>query len=147
MPAGTRNRVLVVDDERKIADTLALILNANGYDAHAAYGGEEAIELAASLKPDILISDVVMAGMSGIEVAIYFANYLPACRIVLISGNVLSASLLELAGKDGYQFQLLPKPVHPQILMSHLSAARESKTSAEGRQKSGRAQAGKSQVD
>ena len=122
MPTGVGTRVLVVDDERTIADTLALILNTNGYTAHAAYSGEDAIELAESLKPDFLVSDVVMDGMSGIEVAIYFANYIPTCRIVLISGNVLSASLLELAGKKGYQFRLLPKPVHPQVLMCHLAS-------------------------
>ena len=121
MPSGTGRRVLVVDDERMIADTLTLILNRSGYQAHAAYSGEDAIELAGSLMPDILVSDVVMGGMSGIEVAIYFANYLPKCRIILISGNILTASLLEVAGKQGYQFQLLPKPVHPQVLISHLS--------------------------
>jgi CheY-like chemotaxis protein len=121
MPTGSGNRVLVVDDERMIADTLTLILNRSGYHAHAAYSGEDAIELAGSLKPDILVSDVVMGGMSGIEVAIYFANYLPKCRIILISGNIMTASLLEVAGKQGYQFQLLPKPVHPQVLISHLS--------------------------
>ena len=114
--------VLVVDDERVIADTLVLILNTHGYHAHAAYSGEEAIELAASLKPNILISDVVMAGMSGVEVAIYFTNYLPGCRIVLMSGNVLSTSLLELAGKQGYQFPLFPKPVQPQLLIRHLAS-------------------------
>lgn len=124
MPGSTGTQVLVVDDERMIADTLALILSRNGYHAHAAYSGEDAIELAASLKPDFLVCDVVMGGMSGIEVAVYFANYLPTCRIVLISGNIMSASLLEVAGKQGYQFQLLPKPVHPQILISHLSSKR-----------------------
>jgi hypothetical protein len=55
-------------------------------------------------------------------VAIYFTNYLPQCRIVLISGNVLTATLLELAGKQGYQFQVLPKPIHPQALIAHLSS-------------------------
>lgn len=122
MPGSSGTRVLVVDDERVIADTLALILNRNGFHAHAAYSGEDAVELASSLKPDVLVSDVVMGGMSGIEVAVYFANYLPKCRIVLISGNVMSASLLEVAGRQGYQFQLLPKPVHPQVLINHLSA-------------------------
>ena len=118
-----RKRILVVDDERVIADTLVEILKTQGYNAQAAYSGEEAIELAASLKPEFLISDVVMGGMSGIEVAIYYANYLPDCRIVLISGNVLASGLLELAGRQGYQFQMLPKPVHPHVLINHLASA------------------------
>jgi CheY-like chemotaxis protein len=119
-------RVLVVDDEMIIADTLVLILNSNGYHAQAAYSGEEAVELAGSVKPDILISDVVMAGMSGVELAIYFSNYLPDCRIVLMSGNIMTSSLLELAGRQGYRFPLLPKPVQPHVLISHLASPSQS---------------------
>lgn len=122
MPSGAGNRVLVVDDERLIADTLTLILNSNGFEAHAAYSGEDAIELAGTLKPNFLVSDVIMGGMSGIEVAIYFSNLLPQCKIVLISGNVLTTSLLEVAGRQGYRFHVLPKPVHPHVLISHLSS-------------------------
>ena len=130
MPGVSGIRVLVVDDERMIADTLVRILNTAGFDAHGAYSGEDAIEVAGTLKPNVLVSDVVMGGMSGIEVAIYFANYLPDCKIILISGNILTASLLEVAGRQGYQFQLLPKPVHPQVLMSHISSASEKPQSA-----------------
>lgn len=113
-------RVLIVDDERVIADSLAFILNASGYQTEVAYSGEDAVELAAKLKPDVLISDVIMGGISGVEVAIYFSNYLPNCKIILISGNVLTASLLELAGREGYKFPLLSKPIHPRTLISHL---------------------------
>ena len=116
-------RVLIVDDERAIADSLAFILNASGYQTEVAYSGEDAIELAAKLKPDVLISDVIMGGISGVEVAIYFSNYLPNCKIILISGNVLTAGLLELAGREGYKFPLLPKPIHPRTLISHLPSA------------------------
>ncbi len=63
-------RVLVADDERVIADTLALILNKSGFEATAVYSGEEAIETAKTLQPDVLISDVIMFGLNGIDAAI-----------------------------------------------------------------------------
>lgn len=122
MSTNVGKRVLVVDDEMVIADTLALILSQSGFTAHAAYSGEEAIELAAALNPDVLVSDVIMDGVSGIEVAIYYSIYLPSCRILLISGNVLTSSLLEVAGKKGYSFQLISKPVQPETLISHIAS-------------------------
>ena len=114
--------VLVVDDETVIADSLAIILNENGYSAHATYSGETAVEMAASLTPDILISDVVMGEMSGIELAIHFTKAYPRCRIVLISGNAITKSLLEWAARYGYRFELIPKPTHPQAMLDYLAS-------------------------
>ena len=65
----TKPKVLVADDERVIADTLAMILNQSGFEARAVYSGERALELAATLKPDMLISDVIMADLNGIDAA------------------------------------------------------------------------------
>jgi CheY-like chemotaxis protein len=62
-------KVLVVDDEPIIADTLTMILATSGYDSRPAYSGEMALEMARSFKPDPLITDVVMPGISGIEAA------------------------------------------------------------------------------
>ncbi len=67
---GPRPKVLVVDDEQTIANTLALILNHSGFEARAVYSGEAAVEVVGSFAPDVLISDVVMTGMSGVEAAI-----------------------------------------------------------------------------
>jgi CheY-like chemotaxis protein len=65
-----KRKVLVADDERVIADTLVIILNQAGFDATAAYSGRTAVELAESLRPDMLISDVIMPDLSGIDAAI-----------------------------------------------------------------------------
>jgi CheY-like chemotaxis protein len=61
---------LVADDERIIADTLVLILNQSGYRAIVVYSGEQALQAAAESPPHVLISDVVMGGMNGIEAAL-----------------------------------------------------------------------------
>jgi CheY-like chemotaxis protein len=59
-----KQRILIADDERIIADTLALILSGIGFESIAAYSGETALEVAAQFRPAILISDVIMPGMN-----------------------------------------------------------------------------------
>ena len=117
MPTTTEKpRVLVADDERVIADTLAMILNQSGFEARAVYSGEKALELAEFFQPDMLISDVIMADLNGIDAAIRIRALLPSIKILLFSGQAATADLLEKARKDGYEFDILAKPVHPQDL-------------------------------
>jgi CheY-like chemotaxis protein len=76
-------RVLIADDEMIIADTLALILKAIGFESRVAYSGEAAVEVAAQFQPDIVITDVIMNGMNGVEAAILISSMLPECKIIL----------------------------------------------------------------
>lgn len=115
-------KVLVVDDERTIADTLAVILNRAGFQASAVYSGTEAVEVAKSVKPDLIISDVFMPDMNGVEAMILIRGFLPRCKILLFSGNAATVDLLESAHARGYQFEILAKPVHPQDLIARLRA-------------------------
>jgi CheY-like chemotaxis protein len=115
-------KVLVVDDERVIADTLAMILNQSGFDARAVYSGEKAVEMASSFAPDMLITDVIMADLNGIDAAIMVRALLPKIKILLFSGQAATADLLEQARAKGYEFEILAKPVHPQDLLSRLQA-------------------------
>src|SRR6201991_1812565 len=105
-------RVLVADDEQVIANTLAIILNQAGFDAHAVFSGEKAIEALESFQPAMLISDVIMTGMTGIEAAIITRSRLPHCKILLFSGQAATADLLEKARAQGHEFEILAKPVH-----------------------------------
>jgi CheY-like chemotaxis protein len=113
-------KVLVADDERVIADTLAMILNQNGFEARATYSGEKALELAAAFEPNMLISDVIMAGINGVDAAIRIRALLPSIKILLFSGQAATADLLEKARAQGYEFEILAKPIHPQDLLSRL---------------------------
>ena len=115
-----KRRVIVADDEHVIADTLAYILNKAGFDATAVYTGVEAVKLAQDFKPDLLITDVMMPDMNGIEAAINIRGLLPACKVLLFSGQAATADLLEEARRRGYQFEILSKPVHPQDLIAKL---------------------------
>ena len=114
--------MLIVDDECIIADTLALILKKHGYETKAVYSGEHAVETATQFKPDVLISDVVMRGMNGIEAALRISVTLPRCKVILFSGNAATADLLHDAQAHGHSFETLAKPVHPQVLLDRLSA-------------------------
>ncbi len=116
----TKPKVLVVDDERVIADTLAMILNQSGFEARAIYSGEGALELATTFGPDMLISDVIMADLNGIDAAIRIRALRPAIKILLFSGQAATADLLEKARAQGYEFDILAKPVHPQDLLTRL---------------------------
>jgi CheY-like chemotaxis protein len=120
MDVVTRRRVLVVDDERVIADTLAKILDLNGYEASAVYTGTAAVESARSLQPDLIISDVIMPDMDGIQAAISIRGFLPNCKILLFSGQAATADLLENARAQGHEFEILGKPVHPSDLLAKL---------------------------
>ena len=120
MQAGKKPRVLVIDDEQVIADTLAKILDLNGYDASAVYTGTAAVESARALQPELVISDVIMPDMNGIEVAIRIRAFLPNCKILLFSGQAATADLLENARARGHEFEILAKPVHPSDLLAKL---------------------------
>lgn len=116
-----KHEVFVVDDERVIADTLAMILNQVGFSALAFGDPKQALLAAASgISPNLLISDVVMPGMSGIELAIEFRRRYPECRVLLFSGQAATAGLLETARDQGYDFEVLTKPVHPADLLARM---------------------------
>jgi CheY-like chemotaxis protein len=125
-----KTKVLVADDEPVIADTLTIILLENGFKAAAAYSGEEVVEIANSFQPDILVADVVMAGMNGIEAAILVLDMLPSCKIVLLSGQPITAELLDDARQQGYEFEIIAKPLHPDQLIAQLRGETGLKDSA-----------------
>lgn len=117
---NTKPKVLVADDEQVIANTLAIILNQAGFEARAVYSGENALETVDAFQPNMLISDVIMTGMTGIEAAIQIRQKLPQCKVLLFSGQAATADLLEKARAQGHEFEILAKPVHPTDLLAKL---------------------------
>jgi DNA-binding NtrC family response regulator len=114
--------IVVVDDERTITDTLVAILNQSGFEARGYYSAVDAAKQAGARCPDILLSDVVMPKMDGIQLAIAVLAACPTTRIVLISGQAATADYLERARAQGYEFEFLPKPIEPEDLLDHLRA-------------------------
>ena len=113
--------VLVVDDEEVIADTLAAILSRSRYTTLTAYDGSAALEIAALIPPQMMITDVSMPGMSGIELAIAVRQTIPDCKVLLFSGHASTAELLAIARTAGYEFEAIAKPIHPTDLLARVS--------------------------
>ena len=118
-----RPRIFVIDDEAVIAETLAVILRQNGLDARAFTDPLEALHVARSIAPDLIISDVIMPELSGTELAIQVQQLWPDCKVLLFSGRASSADLLIDALARGYDFELLLKPVHPTDLLRSIERA------------------------
>ena len=127
---GKELRIVVIDDEKRIADTLALILRSAGYVAEVAYDGASGLAMCNECRPHLVISDVVMPGMSGIEVAIEIRRRLPSCRILLYSGQAATAQMMDDARSLGHNFDLLAKPVHPLELLEKVKSLIGNPTSA-----------------
>lgn len=116
--SGYRPEILVVDDESAIADTLAKILNLRGYAAYATYDGKSALEVALLRPPEMLITDVVLPGMNGIELAVSIKRVYPECKVLLFSGQASTTDLMVGADREGHHFNLLTKPVPPEHLLA-----------------------------
>lgn len=114
------HRVFVVDDEKLISDTLSAILRLHGYDTHAFYDAQSALAACEEMTPEIVISDVMMPGMNGVEMAVQIRKRFPLCRILLFSGQSSTQGFLESAETEGYVFDFLTKPVHPKDLLARL---------------------------
>lgn len=115
--------ILVVDDECIIADSQADILKRSGYAAFSVYDGEDALETALVMPPEMLIADVILPGMNGIELAIAVQNMFPDCKVILSSGQPSAAPLLASAARAGHHFPVLNKPVKPEELLERVSEA------------------------
>jgi len=123
-------RIFVVDDEHVIASTLAAILNMNGFSARFFTQPREALHAAQSDVPDLLLSDVTMPGLSGIDLAIQVRALCPRCKILLFSGQAAAVDLLVDARSQGHDFDLLLKPVHPTVLLSTIRKPRDERPGA-----------------
>jgi DNA-binding response OmpR family regulator len=113
-------RVLVADDEKLIADTLVLILNQAGFEARAVYACHQALEVAPSFEPDVLISDVLMGEWNGVDAAAEMRTGLPDLRVLLLTGQSASAEVLAKSKARELGFEVLVKPIHPRELMRKL---------------------------
>jgi len=110
----------IVDDEEVIASMLELILSNKGFDARSFFDPLDALRAAHSVAPDLLITDVTMPKLDGIELAVQIKQLHPDCEVLLSSGYFLTSEQLAEAGSHGRQFAFLPKPVRMESLFAKI---------------------------
>lgn len=115
-------KILIVDDEPSLADTLAVIFQRAGYAASAVYSGEDALIHIAAHTPSLVISDVIMPGINGIAMAKIIRASYPTCQVLLFSGNADTEDLLQSAEDEGHAFEILAKPVPPLHMLSKVAS-------------------------
>lgn len=115
---ASRPRVIVADDEPVITLTIEHILNSQGFEAKGVLSGEDAVALARHFAPDILVSDIRMGELDGMQAAVRVRRISPDCKVVLFSANLLSELQLRKVRLLGFDF--LRKPLHPVGLLAHL---------------------------
>jgi CheY-like chemotaxis protein len=104
-----------------VLHTLELILKQHGYDVRGARDGTEALAIVPTFVPNILLCDINLPDIDGIQISLEVKNAFPDCRIVLLSGEITSTELLEEAEEQGYRFEVLAKPTEPQQLLRVLA--------------------------
>jgi CheY-like chemotaxis protein len=119
-PAASQCRVLVVDDDDAVADSMSMLLQINGHDVRVAASGKAALEIARSFRPQVVLLDIGLQGMDGYEVARQLrAEQGEAIRLIAVTGygDEEARSLSVAAGFD----QHLVKPVPPDIIFKLLA--------------------------
>ena len=114
--AGPKHRILVVDDNRDAADSMAMMLRAMGHETHAAYDGVEAIQSTATFHPNVVLMDIGMPRMNGYDAARHIRSQMVAACPALIAltgwGQEEDKRRALEAGFDHH----LTKPVEPMAL-------------------------------
>ncbi len=118
----TGNKILIADDEPDILEIIEFNLQAQGYDVTTARNGDEAIEKAKKISPDLIILDIMMPGKNGIEVC-NLLRMIPAFKQTLIVFlTALSDETTEIKGLETGADDYLTKPISPKVLVSKINA-------------------------
>lgn len=119
--AETGTKILVVEDEPIVLHTLQLILKQHGYDVKGARDGTEALSVGLDFDPAILLCDINLPDIDGIQISLRLKKTLPSMRVILLSGEISSSELLDDASRAGHHFEVLAKPTEPQELLHVLA--------------------------
>jgi len=128
--------VLVIDDEEDIRDILTYNLKKEGFNAYASENGEKGMELLKSVHPDLVLLDVMMPGMDGIEVCEAIRNLPGFERTLICFLTARSEDYSQIAGLDAGADDYVSKPIKPKVLISRIKAMLRRKGMVEPEEKS-----------
>lgn len=115
-------RVLVVDDDHAVADSISLVLKTRRHIIRTAYDGEQAMAMAKEFRPQAVITDLTMPGMDGATLAVHLGLADPTCRIALFTAQLADAIEERLAAFPQTHFEVINKPMRPQQLLEFVQA-------------------------
>ncbi len=113
--------LMVLDDDNAVRQTWTIIFQQQGYEVVPVDRGEAAIDAARERPPDLLLADIRLPDMTGIEAARRVVEIAPLCRVLLISGDGESSEALDHARAQGICFEVLPKPISPPDLIKRIA--------------------------
>lgn len=112
------HRVLVVDDEYLVADTLALVFGRHGFETRVTYSAKAALECARHFSPDLLLCDITMPERNGLELMEDFHREMPDCNVLVLTGYYSNiARVREQATRLSRPAHVLTKPCDPAELL------------------------------
>ncbi len=122
MEINEQYRILIVDDEADIIEFLTFNLERAGYLVHAAENGTKAIEMVRQEKPHLIIMDVMMPEMDGIE-TVRRIRHLPDCKqILVVFLSARGEDYTQIASLDAGGDVFITKPIKPRLLISKINA-------------------------
>lgn len=115
-------KVLVVDDENDILEFIQYNLKKEGYEVHLAHNGQEAIDVGKKIKPDLILLDVMMPVMDGIEACKIMKSDSNFDKTFIVFLTARSEEYSEIAGFNAGADDYIAKPIKPRVLVSRISA-------------------------
>ncbi len=116
-------RILIVDDDEALRDSLQLVLSAEGFEVVGAADGPEALSLLESAAPEIVLCDLRMPGMDGMELLPELMRRQPSCTVILMSAYGTEELALEAMRRGAYDY--LAKPFQPSEVLLTIRKAQE----------------------
>jgi CheY-like chemotaxis protein len=119
-------RVLVVDDDRLVADTISMVFEKSGFRAKSAYSADQALKFSREFTPDLLLCDVTMPERDGLSLVSDIARELPACRVIVLTGFYSNIKIVrERTSMLPRRIGILTKPCQPAELLREAAALLE----------------------
>lgn len=121
-----KTRVLIVDDEQEFARTLAERMQTRGLEAEAVFSGDEALKLVNQKTYDVVVLDLAMPGMDGIETLKKMLEIHPDLQVIMLTGQATVGKGVEAVKQGAFEF--LEKPIRMEALVEKIGQARDKST-------------------
>lgn len=122
MTKTLNNRILVVDDETDILEFLSYNLKKNNFEVYTAKSGEEAINIAKQVLPNLILLDIMMPGMDGIETCEEIRKINQLSQTIIAFLTARGEDYSQIAGFEAGADDYITKPIRPKVLISRISA-------------------------